>query len=104
MLVLAPTRELALQIQENFITLGKQTGIRTAAVIGGVGMQPQVKAFSTSQVIVACPGRLVRLLEAGSVKLTGIDTLVLDEADRMLDMGFVITSYSIHYTKLYEAE
>lgn len=88
-LVLAPTRELALQIQENFSSLGKQTGIRTSVVIGGVGMAPQIKAFSHSQVIVACPGRLVRLLNKGAVDLHSIDTLVLDEADRMLDMGFM---------------
>lgn len=88
-LVLAPTRELALQIQENFITLGKQTGIRTAIVIGGVGMSPQIKACQHSRIVVACPGRLVRLLDRGAVRLDGIDTLVLDEADRMLDMGFM---------------
>ncbi len=87
-LVLAPTRELALQIQETFITLGKQAGIRSSVVIGGVGMHPQIKAFNFSRVIVACPGRLVRLFEKG-VSLRGIDTLVLDEADRMLDMGFL---------------
>ncbi|WP_319582774.1 DEAD/DEAH box helicase [uncultured Pseudodesulfovibrio sp.] len=88
-LVLAPTRELALQIQENFNDLGKQTGIRSGVVIGGVGMNPQIKAFSHCRVIVACPGRLVRLLNKGSVSLNHIDTLVLDEADRMLDMGFM---------------
>lgn len=88
-LVLAPTRELALQIQENFIELGRQTGIRSAVVIGGVGMAPQVRAFATSKVIVACPGRLVRLIKRGEVNLKQINTLVLDEADRMLDMGFL---------------
>lgn len=88
-LILAPTRELALQIHENFISLGRQTGMRSGVVIGGVGMAPQVKAFSHSQIIVACPGRLVRLLANGSVNLNAIDTLVLDEADRMLDMGFM---------------
>ena len=88
-LVLAPTRELALQIHENFISMGKETGIRSAAVFGGVGFTPQVKAFHQATVIVACPGRLVRLLNKGVITLDRIDTLVLDEADRMLDMGFM---------------
>lgn len=88
-LILAPTRELALQIHENFIALGKQTGMRSSVVIGGVGMNPQIQAFKRSQIIVACPGRLVRLLNKGAVRLDTIDTLVLDEADRMLDMGFM---------------
>lgn len=88
-LILAPTRELALQIHENFIDLGKQTGMRSSVVIGGVGMNPQIQAFKRSQIIVACPGRLVRLLDRGAVQLDTIHTLVLDEADRMLDMGFM---------------
>ncbi|MGE4195229.1 MAG: DEAD/DEAH box helicase [Pseudodesulfovibrio sp.] len=88
-LVLAPTRELALQILENFRDLGKHARVRSAAVIGGVAMNPQIQAFGHSQVIVACPGRLVRLLSKGAVNLNHIDTLVLDEADRMLDMGFM---------------
>lgn len=88
-LVLAPTRELALQIHENFIDLGRQTGMRSTVVIGGVGMNPQIKGCNQSQIIVACPGRLVRLLDKGVVNLDTINTMVLDEADRMLDMGFM---------------
>jgi superfamily II DNA/RNA helicase len=88
-LVLAPTRELALQIHENFIDLGRQTGMRSAVVIGGVGMNPQIQAFKKAQIIIACPGRLVRLIDRGAVCLDMIHTLVLDEADRMLDMGFM---------------
>ena len=89
-LILAPTRELALQITEDFASLGRRTGIRTCAVIGGVGMGPQIRGCKTSQVIVACPGRLVALSSRmGAVDLSTIDTLVLDEADRMLDMGFM---------------
>ena len=88
-LVLAPTRELALQIHENFISLGKQTGIRSAAVFGGVGANPQIKAVRRATVVVACPGRLIDLLNQGVIKLDHVDTLVLDEADRMLDMGFM---------------
>jgi len=89
-LILAPTRELALQITEDFNTLGRRTGIRSCAVIGGVAMGPQIRACKSSQVIVACPGRLVALTaRMGVVNLGTIDTLVLDEADRMLDMGFM---------------
>ncbi len=88
-LVLAPTRELAGQIHENFIDLGRQTGIRCAAVFGGVGFNPQIKAVSQSTVVVACPGRLMDLINQGAIKLDKVDMLVLDEADRMLDMGFL---------------
>jgi superfamily II DNA/RNA helicase len=88
-LVLAPTRELALQIHETFISLGKQTGIRCAAVFGGVGENPQIKAAAQSSVLVACPGRLLDLLNRGLVDLSRVDALVLDEADRMFDMGFL---------------
>jgi len=88
-LVLAPTRELALQIQETFVTLGAQTGIRSAAVFGGVGVTPQVKALRQATVAVACPGRLLDLLNRREADISTVDTLVLDEADRMLDMGFL---------------
>ncbi|MDD4951712.1 MAG: DEAD/DEAH box helicase, partial [Desulfovibrionaceae bacterium] len=88
-LVLAPTRELALQTHENFISLGRETGIRSAAVFGGVGFNPQIKAVRRSTVIVACPGRLIDLLNQGVIELGHVETLVLDEADRMMDMGFL---------------
>jgi superfamily II DNA/RNA helicase len=88
-LVLAPTRELALQIHDTFISLGKQTGIRCAAVFGGVGENPQIKAAAQSSVLVACPGRLLDLLNRGLIDLSRVDALVLDEADRMFDMGFL---------------
>lgn len=88
-LVLAPTRELALQIHETFIALGKQTGIRSAAVFGGVGETPQVKAARQASILVACPGRLLDLVKRGLVDLSHVDALVLDEADRMFDMGFL---------------
>ncbi|WP_415714473.1 DEAD/DEAH box helicase [Maridesulfovibrio sp.] len=88
-LVLAPTRELAIQIDESFTSLARQTDITSSIVIGGVSMQPQIKAFRASNIIVACPGRLVRLIARGAVDFKAIDTLVLDEADRMLDMGFL---------------
>ncbi len=88
-LVLAPTRELALQIHESFVDLGRQTGIRSTAVFGGVGIFPQVKALTQTTIVVACPGRLLDLVNRGQVNLSQVDTLVLDEADRMLDMGFL---------------
>ncbi|MDC0335548.1 DEAD/DEAH box helicase [Pseudodesulfovibrio sp.] len=88
-LVLAPTRELASQINETFFSLGKETGIRSAVAFGGVGMNPQIKAASKATVLVACPGRLVNLLKQRDVRLDQVETLVLDEADRMLDMGFM---------------
>ena len=88
-LVLAPTRELAQQIDQDFRALAGQTSIRSGVVIGGVGMNPQIRALKSAEVIVACPGRLVALIRQGDADLRNIDTLVLDEADRMLDMGFM---------------
>lgn len=88
-LVLAPTRELALQIQETFVSLGKQTGFRSASVFGGVGIVPQIKAMRSSSIIVACPGRLLDLASRKECDLSQVDVLVLDEADRMFDMGFL---------------
>ena len=89
-LVLAPTRELAAQIVEHFNDLAKHTQIRAAAVYGGVGMGPQEKAFRTGiDVIVACPGRLLDHFQYSYARLPGLEVLVLDEADRMLDMGFL---------------
>jgi ATP-dependent RNA helicase RhlE len=88
-LILVPTRELALQIDENLRAYGGQRGIRGAVVIGGVGMEPQSRALREGlEVIIATPGRLNDHLERGSARLSGIEILVLDEADRMLDMGF----------------
>ncbi|TVQ98220.1 MAG: DEAD/DEAH box helicase [Desulfovibrionales bacterium] len=87
-LVLAPTRELAVQIHENFVELGAETGMRCAAVFGGVGQTPQVKSLGRATIVTACPGRLLDLMNQGLVDLSRVDTLVLDEADRMLDMGF----------------
>ena len=88
-LVLAPTRELALQIGEELERFGKPHHVRGAVVIGGVGMGAQVQAFKDRrEVIIATPGRLVDHLQSGNARLDGIEILVLDEADRMLDMGF----------------
>ena len=89
-LVLAPTRELALQIAESFETYGHYTPVAVAVIFGGVGQQPQVDRLRRGvDVLVATPGRLIDLMGQGHVRLGDIDTLVLDEADRMLDMGFV---------------
>jgi ATP-dependent RNA helicase RhlE len=88
-LVLAPTRELALQIGEELERFGKARHVRGAVVIGGVGMGQQTMAFrDRREVIIATPGRLVDHLQQGTARLDGIEVLVLDEADRMLDMGF----------------
>jgi len=89
-LVLTPTRELAAQILDHFRALSAGTGLRAAAVYGGVSQAPQVKAFRTgTDVIIATPGRLLDHFQHPYAKLAGLDFLVLDEADRMLDMGFL---------------
>lgn len=89
-LVVAPTRELAEQIHDEITLLGSETGLRSATVYGGVGMQPQVKALrGGAEIIVACPGRLLDHLSRGVGSLTGVEILVLDEADHMFDMGFL---------------
>ncbi|MEA2496523.1 MAG: ATP-dependent helicase RhlE [Thermoleophilaceae bacterium] len=87
-LVLAPTRELALQIVEELEPLAAACDLRVAAVYGGVGFGPQISRARNANVIVACPGRLEDLIARGDVKLDHVEMLVLDEADRMLDMGF----------------
>ncbi|RMG46841.1 MAG: DEAD/DEAH box helicase [Acidobacteria bacterium] len=89
-LVLAPTRELAAQIAGEFRTLARGTGLRTATVFGGVPERPQIAALrGQPDVVVACPGRLLDLLGRRLVRLERIETLVLDEADHMFDMGFL---------------
>ena len=89
-LVVAPTRELAEQIHESFRSLGRDTGLRSATVYGGVGMNPQVAALrGKAEIIVACPGRLLDHLNQNTANLSGVEILVLDEADQMMDMGFL---------------
>ncbi|HEY2477577.1 MAG TPA: DEAD/DEAH box helicase [Solirubrobacterales bacterium] len=87
-LVLAPTRELAGQIVDELAPLAKARSLRIAAVYGGVGFGPQIKAAGRADILVATPGRLEDLLGRGAVALDRVRVLVLDEADRMLDMGF----------------
>jgi len=89
-LILEPTRELAAQVAENFEKYGKNHDLRMALLIGGVQMGDQVKALNEGvDVLIATPGRLMDLFERGKILLTGCDLLVIDEADRMLDMGFI---------------
>ncbi|MEN6415904.1 MAG: DEAD/DEAH box helicase [Armatimonadota bacterium] len=89
-IVLTPTRELAEQIHQSFKQLGKHTKIKSATVYGGVGMNPQENALKKGvEVIVACPGRLLDHMERGNTNFSNVEKLVLDEADRMLDMGFL---------------
>ena len=150
-LILTPTRELAIQIGDSFKAYGRHTGITNTVVFGGVSQNPQTAALRGNiDVLIATPGRLLDLINQKFISLGNIEIFVLDEADRMLDMGFihdvkkiiallprkrqtlffsatmpgeivkladtilykpekvavtpvsVITSYSIHYTKLYD--
>ncbi len=89
-LILEPTRELAAQVAENFEKYGKYHKLSMALLIGGVQMGDQVKALEKGvDVLIATPGRLMDLFERGKILLTGCELLVIDEADRMLDMGFI---------------
>ena len=89
-LILEPTRELAAQVAENLEKYGKNHDLSMALLIGGVQMGEQVKALDEGvDVLIATPGRLMDLFERGKILLTGCDLLVIDEADRMLDMGFI---------------
>jgi superfamily II DNA/RNA helicase len=87
-LVLAPTRELAGQIVDELDSIARSRGLSVAAVYGGVGFGPQVKAAQRADIVVATPGRLEDLIARGAISLGSARLLVLDEADRMLDMGF----------------
>ena len=89
-LVLVPTRELAVQVNDNIRSYGKHLRLNFGTIFGGAGMGPQVDMLRRGvDVLVATPGRLIDHLERGTAKLDGIEILVLDEADRMLDMGFL---------------
>ncbi len=89
-LILTPTRELAAQVAENFDTYGKYTGLSKALLTGGVSMDKQVEALDRGvDVLIATPGRLLDLFDRGRILLNDIKILVIDEADRMLDMGFI---------------
>jgi ATP-dependent RNA helicase RhlE len=89
-LVLTPTRELALQVEESFRTYGAHRRVRSTAIYGGVGFEPQVRALRAGpSVVVATPGRLLDHVGQRTIDLSQVEVLVLDEADRMLDMGFI---------------
>ncbi|WP_163709690.1 DEAD/DEAH box helicase [Mangrovibacterium lignilyticum] len=89
-LIVTPTRELAIQIAESFDTYGKYTGIRNTVIFGGVKQEPQVQTLRRGvDVLIATPGRLLDLMDQGFINVKSIAHFVLDEADRMLDMGFV---------------
>ena len=89
-IILAPTRELAIQIGESFEFMGRHTRVRHTVIFGGVSQNPQVAALRRGvDIVVATPGRLLDLMKQGHLKLHDIWQFVLDEADRMLDMGFI---------------
>ena len=89
-LVVAPTRELAEQIHESFVMLGRQTRLRSVTVYGGVNANPQIQALKNGvEIVVACPGRLLDHIGQGTINLSHLEVLVLDEADQMFDMGFL---------------
>ena len=89
-LILAPTRELAAQIHEAINSLGRHTMLRSVAVFGGVSMEPQIRAIKNgAEIVVACPGRLLDHLSRRNIDLSSLECLVIDEADRMFDMGFM---------------
>jgi ATP-dependent RNA helicase RhlE len=88
--IISPTRELAEQTYETFSELGQQTGLRSIAIYGGVSMEQQVSRLRNGiEIAVACPGRLIDHLWKGTLSLSNLEVLVIDEADRMFDMGFL---------------
>jgi len=89
-LILTPTRELAAQVEESVRTYGRHLSLTSAVIFGGVGMGPQIKALKSGvDILVATPGRLLDHLSQRNAELSGVEILILDEADRMLDMGFL---------------
>jgi len=89
-LILTPTRELAAQVEESVRTYGKYAKLRSAVIFGGVGINPQIQLLKNGvDILVATPGRLLDHMQQGTIDLSKIEILVLDEADRMLDMGFI---------------
>jgi len=89
-LIVTPTRELAIQIEESFKAYGRYTGLTCTVVFGGVNQNPQTNALRNGvDILVATPGRLLDLMNQGFISLKGVEIFVLDEADRMLDMGFI---------------
>lgn len=110
-LIISPSRELAEQTNEHFLQLGQRTGLRSMAVYGGVGMEAQIRGFKNgTEIVVACPGRLLDHIWKGNVDFPSLKILVIDEADRLFDMGFLPDIRSIlscilqrHQTLLFSA-
>lgn len=88
-LIIAPTRELAEQINKAFETLGHKTCVKSVSIYGGVGIHPQIQKLKRADVVVACPGRLLDHIERRTINLSQLEVLVVDEADMMFDMGFL---------------
>jgi superfamily II DNA/RNA helicase len=88
-LVLVPTRELAVQVRDDFTPIAKAKGLKLAVAYGGTGVREQARGLNDAHIVVATPGRLQDYVERGDIELGGVETFVLDEADRMLDMGFL---------------
>jgi superfamily II DNA/RNA helicase len=88
-LVLVPTRELAVQVRDDFAPIAKAKGLKMAVAYGGTGVREQARGLSEAHIVVATPGRLQDYAERGDIRLGAVETFVLDEADRMLDMGFL---------------
>ena len=87
--VLTPTRELCIQVTDVFKDFGKILGIKTTSIYGGVGIEPQIKRIKTSEVVVGTPGRMLDHLNRRTLDLRNIRFLILDETDKMLEMGFI---------------
>ena len=88
-LILTPTRELCIQVTDVFETYGKKLGITTTSIYGGVNINPQIKHLKTSEVVVATPGRMLDHIRRGTIDLRKVRFLILDETDKMLEMGFI---------------
>ncbi|CAB1060017.1 ATP-dependent RNA helicase RhlE (EC [Olavius sp. associated proteobacterium Delta 1] len=88
-LIIAPTRELAEQIHQDIVSLGRKTRLRSVSVYGGVGINPQIQKLRHTDIVVACPGRLLDHIGRHSIDLSQLEVLVIDEADQMLEMGFI---------------
>ncbi len=88
-LVLTPTRELCVQVNSVFNDFGKDSGLKAISVYGGVGIEPQIKNIRTSEIVVGTPGRILDHMSRGTISFSNVKFLVLDETDRMLDMGFI---------------
>ena len=94
-LILTPTRELAIQIGDSFKAYGRHTGLTNTVIFGGVNQNPQASSLLRGvDIVVATPGRLLDLMNQGHLNLREVEILVLDEADRMLDMGFICLLYT----------